>query len=138
MSSVRKKDQSEHRFTVLDKVLDLYEHSTTVTANKMFEKFPSLGDRINNEASMIYHYCRLANEELDARKQDEAQMRIELQEKAIDLCKWLKTDIRLAQRKFHFRARKAIYWNNLVNVAMDAIKGWNRSEVKRYKETFGL
>ena len=33
MSSVRKKDQSEHRFTVLDKCLDLYDHTTAVTAN---------------------------------------------------------------------------------------------------------
>ena len=140
MSSVRKKDQSEHRFTVLDKVLDLYDHTTTVISNeKIFDRtYESLIDRIDNEATMIYHYCRCANEDLDARKEDEAQMRIELQLKALDHCKWLKTDIRLAQRKFHIRAKKVVYWNGLVNIAMDAIVGWNKSEIKRYKESFGL
>lgn len=140
MSSVRKKDQSEHRFSTLDKILDLYGHTSTLISNeKIFDRtYKSLIDRIDNEATMIYHLCRCANEDLDARKQDEAEMRIKMQLEAIEHCKWLKTDIRLSQKKFHLRAKKTIYWNNLVNVAMDAIKAWNKSELKRYNENFGL
>lgn len=138
MSSVRKKDQSQHRFTVLDKVLDLYDHTTTVTANPIFDKYPSLPDRINNEASMVYHLCRVANEDLDARIQEEAKMRIQLQDEALEHCRWLKTDIRLAQKKFHLRAKKVIYWNEMVNTAMNYIKAWQTSEKRNFKETFGL
>lgn len=138
MSSVRKKDQSEHRFTVLDKCLDLYDHTTTVTANPKFQQCPTLTDRINDEAAMIYHLCRCANEDLDARDKQEAAMRMNLQAEALGHCKWLKTYIMLAQRKLHLRAKKAAYWTGLVNAAMDYIKKWQVSEKRRYKETYGL
>lgn len=109
MSSVRKKDQLPHRFTVLDSALDLYDYTSTVLANeKIFNRtYKSLIDRIDNAATMVYHLCRVANEDLDNRKQDEALMRIQMQEEALDYCKWLKTDIKMAQRKFHFRAKKS-------------------------------
>lgn len=138
MSSVRKKDQSEHRFTVLDKCLDLYDHTTTVTANPKFQQCPTLTDRLNDEAAMIYHLCRCANEDLDARDKQEAAMRMNLQAEALGHCKWLKTYILLAQRKLHLRAKKAAYWTSLVNTAMDYIKKWQVSEKRRYKETHGL
>lgn len=138
MSSVRKKDQSEHRFTVLDKCLDLYDHTTTVTANPKFQQCASLTDRINDEAAMIYHLCRCANEDLDARNKQEAAMRMNLQAEALGHCKWLKTYIMLAQRKLHLRAKKAAHWTGLVNTAMDYIKKWQVSEKRRYKETHGL
>ena len=132
MSSVRKKDQTPHRFETCDKALKLYDHTTNLTANqKVFDRtYQSLIDRIDNEASMIYHLCRVANEELDARKNDEAKVRVELQQEALQHCLWLKTDIILAQRKFKFRAKKAIYWNGLVNDTMKLIKSWNDSEKK--------
>lgn len=132
MSSVRKKDQSEHRFTVLDKCLDLYEHTTTVTANPKFQQCASLTDRINDEAATIYHLCRCANEDLDARDKQEAVMRIKMQTEALEHCKWLKTYIMLAQKKLHFRARKATYWTGVANTAMDYIKKWQASEKRRY------
>ena len=138
MSSVREKDQSEHRFTVLDKCLDLYDHTTTVTANPKFQQCPTLTDRLNDEAAMIYHLCRCANEDLDARDKQEAAMRMNLQTEALGHCKWLKTYIMLAQRKLHLRAKKAAYWTGLVNTAMDYIKKWQVSEKRRYKETHGL
>lgn len=138
MSSVRKKDQSEHRFTVLDKCLDLYDHTTTVTANPKFQQCPTLTDKLNDEAAMIYHLCRSANEDLDARDKQEAAMRMNLQAEALGHCKWLKTYIMLAQRKLHLRAKKAAYWAGLVNTAMDYIKKWQVSEKRRYKETHGL
>lgn len=138
MSSVRKKDQSEHRFTVLDKCLDLYDHTTTVTANPKFQQCPTLTDRLNDEAAMIYHLCRCANEDLDARDKQEAAMRMNLQTEALGHCKWLKTYIMLAQRKLHLRAKKAAYWTGLANTAMDYIKKWQVSEKRRYKETHGL
>ena len=138
MSSVRKKDQSEHRFTVLDKCLDLYDHTTTVTANPKFQQCPTLTDRLNDEAAMIYHLCRCANEDLDARDKQEAAMRMNLQAEALGHCKWLKTYIMLAQRKLHLRAKKAAYWTGLANTAMDYIKKWQVSEKRRYKETHGL
>lgn len=138
MSSVRKKDQSPHRFTTLDLILDCYEHTTTVIANPKFNTCPSLRDRIDNEASMIYHCCRVANEDYDNRKEDEAKIRIELQKEAIEHCLWLKTDIRLVQKKLHLRARKCIYWTGLVNKAMESIKAWRVSEIRSYKEHHGL
>jgi hypothetical protein len=140
MSGVRQKDRSKNRFTTLDKILDVYDHTTTVTANpNVFDRtYSGLINRINSEAAMIYHYCRVANEDLDNRIQSEAKQRLELQEKAIDRCLWLKTDIRLAQRTFHLRARRVVYWNNLVNVALDAIKSWNSAEKRAYKDKYGL
>ena len=101
MSSVRKKDQTPHRLTTLDYILDLYNHTTTVIANEqIFDRtYKSLIDRIDNEAAMIYHLCRTANEDLDNRKKDEALKRIEMQEQAIEYCLWLKTDIRLSAKK---------------------------------------
>ena len=138
MSSVTKRFQSQHRFTVLDKILDLYEHTTTVTANPKFSSFPSLADRLNNEAALIYHCCRVANEELDARVKEEAEMRIKLQDEALKHCSWLKTDIRLAQGKYHLRAKKVCYWDELANTAVKYIKAWQASEKKAYKENYGL
>lgn len=140
MSGVRKKDQSEHRFTLLDTVLKMYDHTTTVIANeKVFDRtYKDLISRIDYEASMVYHCCRTANLEYDNRVKDEAQIRIELEEEAIKHCMWLKTDIMLAQRKFHLRARKVCYWNGLVNDSLQTIKSWLTTEKRHYKETFGL
>lgn len=138
MSSVRKKDQSPHRFSTLDVILKLYEHTSTVIANPKFEKCKTLTERIDNEAAMIYHCCRSANEDYDNRKKDEAVIRIRLQDEAIEHCKWLKTDIRLAEKRLHLRAKKAIYWNGLVNDAMESIKAWHVSEMRNYKEKYGL
>lgn len=84
MSSVRKKDQSPHRFTVTDLALDLYNHTTNVTANQKLFGNDELTDRINNEVSMIYHCCRSANEDYDNRKEDEARTRLELEAEAME------------------------------------------------------
>ena len=140
MSSVRKKDQTSHRFTLLDIVLKLYDHTTTLIANeKVFDRtYKDLISRIDYEASMIYHCCRTANLEYDNRIEEEARIRLKLQEEAIDHCMWLKTDIMLAQRKFHLRARKACYWNSLANDALEVVKGWHNTEKRHYKESFGL
>lgn len=140
MSSVRKNERSPHKLTVLDIILDMYDHTTTLIANeKVFDRtYKELIDRIDKEASMIYHYCRVANEEYDNRIQAEAKIRIELQEEAIENCLYLKTDIFLAQRKFHLRAKKVAYWNKLVNNALKAIKGWHSAEVREYRNKFGL
>ena len=140
MSGVRKKDRSQNRFTTLNKALDLYDHTTTVIANpKIFDRtYSGLISRINNDAALIYHYCRVANEDLDNRDQIEARQRLELQKKAIDKCYWLKTDIRLAQRTFHLRASKVTYWNSLINEALDSIKAWHAAEKRTYNNSFGL
>lgn len=138
MSGVRKKDQSEHRFTTLDIVLDMYDHTTTVTANLKFDNHPEIRNRINDEAALIYHYCRSANEDYDNRDIDESLMRINLENEAVRRCMWLKTYIRLAQKKLHLRAKKVIFWNRVVNTAMDAIKRWIASEKKNRREMFGL
>lgn len=140
MSSVRKKNQTPHRLTTLDLILDLYNHTTTLLANdKIFDRtYKSLIDRIDNEVTMIYHLCRTANEDFDNRKKEDAEVRIYLQQQAIENCLWLKTDIRLCARKFHLRAKKVAYWTKLVNAAMDSIKKWNIAEKQKYKDNFGL
>lgn len=139
MSNIHKRNRLQHRLTVLDKALDVYEHTTNLLANeKVFKRtYQGLIDKLDNEATMIYHCCRVANEELDARVVDEAKMRIQLQKEAISHCKWLKTYIMLSGKKFHLRARQVIYWNELVNTAMTYITAWNRSEIKAYKENMG-
>lgn len=79
MSGVRKKDQSEHRFTILDIILDMYEHTTTVTANPKFDTVISIKQQIELEAATIYHLCRSANEDYDNRKQvSDMEIRITL------------------------------------------------------------
>ena len=138
--SVRKNLQSEHRFTILDIILKMYDHTATLIANdKIFDrKYILLINRIESNARLIYHYCRSANEDYDNRKKDEAEIRLNLEDKAIECCKWLKTDIRLAQKIFHLRAKKVIYWNSLVNESLEAIKKWKASEKKLYRENHGL
>lgn len=140
MSSVRKKDQTPHRFTVLELALDVYDHTTTVLANsKIFDRtYGQVISRMEKEAALIYHYCRVANDDCDNRIKDEAQLRIEYEEKALRECQWLKTDIKLSQRLFHLRAKKACYWTELVNKAMAAIKAWNVAEKRQYDNNFGL
>lgn len=140
MSGVRKKDQSPHRFTTLDVILKMYDHTTNVIANeRLFDpKFRRLTDEIDFYAKEIYHNCRVANEELDNRFRDEAEQRLKLEEKAMSACKWLKTDIMLAQRKFHLRARKVTYWSGLVDDAYKSISNWHAAEKRHYKDTFGL
>ena len=138
--SVRKKDRAENRFTVLDRTIDVYSHTVTVMENeKIFgSKYQKLQDRIENSAAMIYHCCRTANEDCDAREKEGASERLDLQEAAIEYCTKLKTDIRLAKRVFRLRAKKVTYWNDIVNDAMKLIKAWNQAERKRFRETFGL
>ena len=140
MSGVRKKDQSPHRFTTLDIILNMYDHTTTVIANQnLFDpKFQKLTDEIDYYAKQIYHNCRVANEELDNRIKEEAEQRLVLEKEAINACKWLKTDIMLAQRKFHLRARKVTYWKSLVDAALESISNWHAAEKRHYKETHGL
>lgn len=140
MSGVRKKDQSPHRFTTLDKVLDMYSHTVTVISNdKIFDRtYSTLIARIEEEARMVYHCTRSANEDYDNRKQEEAEIRIKLQDNAIEYCKWLKTDVMLAERVFHLRAKKVTYWTKLINEAMASIKAWNAGEKRNYKENYGL
>ena len=101
----------------MDVVMDLYDYTTTIIANEnIFNRTcSSLINRIDQEVSIIYHYCRSANEDYDNRKKDEAEIRIKMEEEAIKQCKWLKTDIRLAQRKFHLGGRS----HKTVQVAED-------------------
>ena len=125
---------------MLDIVLDVYDYTTTVIANpKIFDRtYKDLIDRMDRESSLIYHYCRAANDDYDNRIQEEAKLRLQLQELAIEQCLWLKTDIRLAQRKFHLRAKKACYWTELVNKALAAIRSWHGAEKKYYTDNYGL
>ena len=137
MSSVIKKNQKPHRFTTSDLCLNLYDHTSNVLANPKFDKCRALADRADYRASMIYHCCRSANEDYDNRIKEEAEERLRLQAEALKMCRWLKTDIRLLQRKLHLRAKKCIYWNGLVNIAMESIKAWHISEKRNYIENFG-
>jgi len=140
MSNVRKNERKEHSLVLLDKALDLYDRMTTAIANeKTFDRaYANLINRIDQEATTIYHYLRSANEDYDSRIKEDAEMRIALEEKAIKQCMWLKTDIRLAKKKFHLRASRIIFWDGLINDLIAAIKSWKKSEETRYKETHGL
>jgi len=140
MSSVRKKDQSEHRFTVEDKALDLYNYTTDIISNdKIFDrKFSGTINRIDMEAFEIYHCVRKANEDLDNRVKDEAKRRLILEEKALEHRSTLKTLIMLSKHKFHLRASRVTFWNGLVNSTMVQIKKWQASEEKLFNERFGL
>lgn len=140
MSSVRKNCRSDHRFTVLDRALDLYEHTSVLISNdKVFDRtYKSLIDRIDEEAMLIYHCCRSANEDFDARIKDEARTRIKLQTEAIEHCRHLKSYVMISGRKFRLRAKKVVYWTKLINAALDKITAWQKSEIKSYKDNFGL
>lgn len=136
--SVRKNQRNENRFTVLDAALDLYDHTASIVCNPKYDKCRGLADRIEYESAMIYHYCRSANEDYDNRVQEQAKIRLKLQYDAIEQCKWLKTDIRLAQRKLHLRANQVCFWNDLVNTVMSLIRSWTATEKRNYKEKYGL
>ena len=138
MSSVRKNERSSHKFTVLDACLDLYEHTTTITAGKKFENHRWIADKMNRETMTVYHYCRSANEDYDAREANEAKIRLELEDKAIELCMWLKTDIMLAKKLIHLRVKQVIFWTEMTNKTLALIKAWRKSEQERYKENNGL
>lgn len=138
--SVRKRNRTDNRFTVLDKAEDIYNHTVQVMENeKIFgSKYQKLQDRIEHSAAMIYHCCRVANEECDARTKEGILERIRLQEKALEFCHLLKTDIKLAKRVYHLRASKTVFWASLVKDAQEYIKAWNQAEMKRAKDNHGL
>lgn len=125
---------------MLDAILDMYDHTIQVTSNpKIFlPEYEWLTSQIKAEARMIYHCCRVANEDLDNRIAEDAAERLRLEEQALQTCYDLKTDIRLAKKIFHLRARKAIAWTEYVNKAIKLIKVWHCSEEKCYKENHGL
>lgn len=136
--SVRKNQQSPNRFTVLNAALMVYSHTALVVSNPKFEKCKRLAERIEDRAAMIYHCCRSANEDYDNRIAEEAEIRLKLEEEAVEHCKWLKTDIRLAQKRLHLRASKCIFWNNIVNDTMKLIKAWIKTERENLKQIHGL
>ena len=140
MSNVRKRERSTHRLTVLDRALDLYEHTTNLLANEKYNKpnMRVLTIKIDNAATIIYHNCRSANEDLDAGKPDEARMRLELQVEALRQCKWLKTYIMMAKRKLHLRWNSVYYWKSLADNAKDIIEAWHKSEIKSFRKNHGL
>lgn len=139
MSNVRKNRRSAHRFLVCDKALDLYEHTVRLIANdRIFDRaYKSLIDDIELTAMKIYHLCRVANDDLNARDKEEAAMRIKLEGDALDQCAWLKTYIFMAEKTFHLRASKVCYWNGLLRATKDMISSWRRVEIEHYKEIFG-
>ena len=139
MSGVRKKDQTPHRLTVLDALLDMFDHTIKVTDNpKIFtEQYKTLTDQIRGEARLIYHYCRTANEDLDNRIEEEALERLRLEREALKLCSDLKTDIMLAKKIYHLKASKAIAWTRYVDKAIPLIRSWHNSEKIKYREHFG-
>ncbi len=124
---------------MLDAVLDMYEHTIKVTDNpKIFtEQYKELTESIRSEARLIYHYCRTANEDLDNRIEEEALERLRLQREALKKCSDLKTDIMLAKKVFHLRAKKQIAWTGYVNAVIPLIKSWHNSEKKSYNENHG-
>ena len=140
MSSVRKKDQSTNRFTTLDIILEMWLHTNNLLNNpKKFDRtYSKLIDTISYEARLIYHLCRVANEDLDNRIKDEAIERLRLQKQALQACKDLKTDIMLAKVQFHLRTKSVTYWTKLVNNAMKAIQNWHATERKLCRENHGV
>ena len=119
--------------------LDLCTYTFNITDNeKVFT--PEHGkttEDIRNEARLIYHKCRCAND-VYADDQLKYNARRGMQYDALQLCEFLKTDIMLAKPLFHLRVRRIIYWTKLADDLIEAIKGWMESDRKTYRKKHGL
>ena len=133
---VRKNQRSKSRFETLDKALELVTYTTNIIDNeKIFDKkHQKTIDRISEEVTMIYHYCRVANtiRVNDYQKEFEKVLRrIQLETEALDLCEDLITDIMICQKLFHLKASRVRYWTKMTVETKELITKWRESEKKR-------
>ncbi len=135
---VREKDRTKSRFELSDKALDLATYTSDILANdKVFDpKYKTVIDRIAAQATMIYHCIRVANDIKVTSKEHakKAEERIRLQRDALSRIEPLKTDIMIAHRLFHLKAKRIRYWNKQVDDIGEMLKGWISSDLKKYKE----
>lgn len=102
---VRKNQRSTSRFETLDKALELVTYTTNIIDNdKIFDKkHQRTIDRISEEVTMIYHFCRVANNirvnDYKAETEKVIQ-RIKLESEALELCEALLTDIMISHKLF--------------------------------------
>ena len=135
---VREKDRAKSRFELADKALDLAVYTSDILANdKIFDpKYKTVIDRIAAEATMIYHCIRVANDikVQSAEHRNRAAERTRLQREALANIDPLKTDIMIAHRLFHLKAKRIKHWNGRVDEISEMLKGWITSDQKKYKE----
>ena len=135
---VREKDRSKSRFELSDKALNLAVYTSDILANeKIFDrKYQTVIDRIAAEATMIYHCIRVANDIKVLSKENtrKAEERTRLQREALSNIEPLKTDILIAHKLFHLKAKRIRHWNNQVDEIGEMLKGWISSDMKKYKE----
>lgn len=133
---VRKNQRSTSRFETLDKALELVTYTTNIIDNdKIFDKkHQRTIDRISEEVTMIYHFCRVANNirvnDYKAETEKVIQ-RIKLESEALELCEALLTDIMISHKLFHLKASRVRYWTKMTVDTKEMITKWRESEKKR-------
>ena len=142
--SVRVRNRTASNFETTDKALALATYTIDILDNsKTFDpKHERLIAQMQEEASMIYHKCRVANiKRVKPLETEEdrivAKERLRLQMEAADLCEHLLSDIMISKKLFHLKASRVRYWGTLAKETEKLILSWHSSDKKRYRD-YGL
>lgn len=130
------KDTSTNRLLfALDKCLEMTTHTIKICSNeKVFDaRFKSTTEKIVSIANEIYVSAFEANA-IRVVDNSTKQRRLNLQKKSIRLCNVMLAEINVAQRLFHIKKGKKLYWVKLVVETRTMISKWHESDRKRYSD----
>lgn len=117
----------------LDKCLDMVTHTIKICSNEnVFDaKFKTTTEKIVSIANSIYIKAFEANGIRVTNNYTKVK-RLRLQKEAIRLCNVMLAEINIAQRLFHIKKGKKLYWVKMVIEARTLLSKWHESDKKRY------
>lgn len=122
--------QRKGKLKVIVDALGLAEYTITICSNK--KTFPEkyqhiITDDLISLSKQIYLKARRANNiRVTKDNKNSYDKRKDLQE----------GEIQLAQKVFHLKKKRMLYWGGKVIEVRDGIKSWKESDSKRYKKLF--
>lgn len=132
--------QRKGKLKVIVDALGLAEYTITICSNK--KTFPEkyqhiITDDLISLSKQIYLKARRANNiRVTKDNKNSYDKRKDLQEEAILDCDDFLGEIQLAQKVFHLKKKRILYWGGKVIEVRDGIKSWKESDSKRYKKLF--
>ena len=124
------RQQRKGKLKVIVDALGLAEYTITICSNK--KTFPEkyqhiITDDLISLSKQIYLKARTANNiRVTKDNKNSYDKRKDLQE----------GEIQLAQKVFHLKKKRMLYWGGKVIEVRDGIKSWKESDSKRYKKLF--
>lgn len=127
--------QRKGKLKVIVDALRLAEYTLKICSNKKVftEEYQHLiTDDLVNLSKQIYLKTRRANN--TRLSKENYEKRKNLQEEAILDCDDFLGEIQLAQKIFHLKMKRILYWGSKIIEVRDEIKNWKESDYKRYKK----